>query len=158
MKPILKFPKIIILSVLVGVIVTASEEPSGQEEVGGAAAASVVQVPLAPDYVVVAEPEEYYDHVEGAWPPEEVLAQTRSARAMYLAQGVEFVFPIGVQYTLANLNEGVWPLGTEGFDGVLEFPKNKIAIMFSSMINTLKIVSPKNLVAILNNSSESQYM
>jgi len=85
-----------------------------------------VQVPFSPDY----DPE-----------AEEFWIQTRTGRAMYLAQGVEFVFPIGVQYTLANVNEPIWPIGTTGFDTVLEFPKNKIAIMFSSMINTLKIVS-----------------
>jgi hypothetical protein len=100
------------LSALVGRAISLSEEE--------------VQIPFSPDYDPYAE---------------EFWTQTRSGRAMYLAQGVEFVFPIGVQYTLANVNEQLWPIGTTGFDTVLEFPKNKIAIMFSSMINTLKIVS-----------------
>lgn len=92
---------------------------------------SEVQVPYSPSY----DPTGQHLEEEG-WPP-----GLRSGRAMYLSQGVEFVFPIGVQYTLANANEQIWPLGTTGFDTVLEFPKNKIAIMFSSMVNTLKIVN-----------------
>lgn len=63
-------------------------------------------------------------------------------RVMYLNQGVEFVFPLGVHYTLANVNEQQnYPVPTTGFEAVLEFPRNKMAIMFSSMVNTLRLAN-----------------
>ncbi|ODN02557.1 Antithrombin-III [Orchesella cincta] len=63
-------------------------------------------------------------------------------RIMYLNQGVEFVFPLGVHYTLANVNEQPsYPVPTTGFESVLEFPRNKMAIMFSSMVNTLRLAN-----------------
>lgn len=63
-------------------------------------------------------------------------------RVMYLNQGVEFVFPLGVHYTLANVNEQQdFPVPTTGFEAVLEFPRNKMAIMFSSMVNTLRLAN-----------------
>lgn len=141
MKPILKFPKIIILGIISSSLILNINQISGDsaETEEGGETVSVVRVPYSPDYEPSSNSNDYYDPSEGVWPPEDFLSH-RSARALYLAQGVEFVFPIGVQYTLANVNEQLWPIGTNGYEGVLEFPKQKIAIMFSSMINTLKIV------------------
>lgn len=117
---------IITLAALIAPIVAETIEEEGIQQ---------VIVPYSPDY----EPNSEGEGQGEVWPPG--LFEPRSPRAMYLAQGVEFVFPIGVQYSLANVNEQLWPVGTTGFDTVLEFPKNKIAIMFSSMINTLKIAN-----------------
>lgn len=78
-------------------------------------------------------------------------------RIMYLNQGVEFVFPLGVHYTLANVNEQPnFPVPTTGFEAVLEFPRNKMAIMFSSMVNTLRLANFTVYSTIYTNDSTVQ--
>ncbi|CAL8074221.1 unnamed protein product [Orchesella dallaii] len=78
-------------------------------------------------------------------------------RIMYLNQGVEFVFPLGVHYTLANVNEQPnFPVPTTGFESVLEFPRNKMAIMFSSMVNTLRLANFSVFSSIYTNDSNLQ--
>jgi len=69
-----------------------------------------------------------------------ILAQETKKKELYLNDGVEFVFPTGVHYILANVYARLWPVETTNIEHVLESDDKKLVVNFATVLNTLKLV------------------